>query len=55
MYTLYKLTVKFMYTLYNDLTNFSKKNVKSVIWFINVNLFRLRQKLIDKNLSNALF
>ena len=29
MYTLYKVTVKLMYTLYNDLTNFSKKIVKS--------------------------
>ena len=29
MYTLYKVTVKLMYTLYNNLTNFSKKKVKS--------------------------
>ena len=29
MYTLYKVTVKLMYTLYNNLTNFSKKIVKS--------------------------
>jgi hypothetical protein len=30
MYTLNKVTVKLMYTLYKDLTNFSKKNVESV-------------------------
>ena len=29
MFTLYKVTVKLMYTLYNNLTNFSKQIVKS--------------------------
>ena len=29
MYTLYKVRVKLMYTLYNDLTIFSKKWLKS--------------------------
>ena len=43
MYTLYKVRVKLMYTLYNNLTNFSNKNFKSaytIVVFNNVNTVR---------------